>query len=165
VTALLSHSRGRRSGVALAEGMIVVQRVGMISAGILLMMAQASWSADMPSEGAAMPFSIGPSQQKTLPYLRVRDNTCEQISNDFQLTKALTLGTIVPVIRLGAQLGLPNCGAYSYNMMAYMAPPNIPYKMSDQFDYYQVTTDGPITIGGYVTLCSRPPSNPNGACP
>ena len=145
--------------------MTALQRAGIVFAGMFLMICDISWSADMPPEGAAMPFTIGPGQQKTLAFLRLRDNTCEQVSNDFQLTRAPTLGTIVPVTRLGFQLGLAKCKYYNYNMMAYMAPATISYTTSDQFEYSQMRNSGPLTIGGYVTLCSRAPSSPNGPCP
>jgi hypothetical protein len=147
------------------SGMAATKRAGMAYAGILLMTGQVSWSADVPAEEAAMRFSIGPSQQATLPFLRLRPNTCEQISNAFKVTKPPTIGIIVPVKRSGLQLHMAKCGTYNYDMMAYMAPTHVDYTMSDQFAYDQVTNQGPLKIDVYVSLCEQPPPNPNKPCP
>jgi hypothetical protein len=144
------------------EGCIVMRRSGAILTLILVLRIGTARTADMPPEGMAMPFTLGPGQQIDLPFIRLRPNTCEQISNDFRVTKAPDLGTIIQVNRT---LISGKCANHTYNQMTYQAPANVNGTMTDAFEYFQNTNSGPIVIGGLATLCSRPPLGPNSLCP
>jgi hypothetical protein len=141
----------------------MLNRLPWVIALYFLLLTKPSWPADLPApQGLAMPFTVGPSQKIYLPFIRLRPNTCEQISNDFRLTIPPSLGNTMEGTRVFSE---GKCKGYKYRQMLYMAPAIINSVMSDKFEYYQNTNSGSLSIGGYATLCPKPPPNPNRPCP